>query len=90
MAKYKILGEKAVKDGKVITVRLIPEVVGEVDLSEVQEYLVRNNEVVEDVLSAAAWNHEDGLKKNTNEPLIVDESAIPEVEAKPREELIKD
>lgn len=73
MAKYAIIdGPTATVISKVVganyTVRLIPEVEAEKDFSEIQVYFVADGQLAEDVLSAAAHNHEAGVKELVKEP----------------------
>ena len=88
MAKYAIIdGPTAVKMGEVeganYTVKLIPEVESEKDFSEIQTYFVEDGQLAEDVLSAAAHNHEAGVKELVKEPQGGDVVEPEVVDAKP-------
>jgi len=82
MAKYAIIeGPIEAQGGVSYKVKLIPEVESEFDHTEIQEYFVAEGLLAEDVLSAAAINHENGIKKILN-PEVKGEEAVVEVAAK--------
>lgn len=90
MPKYAILEESAIEGGKMCTVRLIPEVESEKDYTEAQTYFVKDGQLAEDVCSAAAWNHENGVKAILAEPKGGEAAEVVAVQAKPFEELPED
>ena len=92
MAKYAIIdGPTVVKMGEVegenYTVKLIPEVESEKDFSEIQTYFVAEGQLAEDVLSAAAHNHEAGVKEIIKEPEGGEVTEPEIIDAKPLEEI---
>lgn len=76
------------RTGTLITVLLIPVIDGVEDPSqaETQKYFVAEGESVAEVLSRAAWNHEDTLNER-NQVSDLDVVENPVVEAMPKDQL---
>ena len=81
--KYQILDQVNTvvdgEDGTLVTVNFIPVIDGAErhDLAEEQKYFIKSGENIANVLSRAAWNHEDTIK----------ESLTPSTEPAPAQEI---